>query len=251
MFKKFAVILVFLMLFLSAVALAAPTRGQLVPARPGGAALVVNAPSQTGMGARNGSLVLPAATQKFYYNPITFVWEVVAGDAKYKLKSVGSKGGVVKANVPVGDCTTECQVEVQFPKTAQSWTTKAKVFDSADAKIAIIKFDAFNTAPPAKPVQTSPANGETVSGNEVSLVFDYAEGATKFTVKVIDPFGGVVSGTADAAGDNGICNQELVCGFIYETEDGSNLPSGTYTWKIAGKGAFGKGKSASRTFVVP
>ncbi len=248
MFKKFAVILVFLMLFLSAVALAAPTRGQLAPARPGGAALVVNAPSQTGMGARNGSLVLPAATQKFYYNPITFVWEVVAGDAKYKLKSVGSKGGVVKANVPVGDCTTECQVEVQFPKTAQSWTTKAKVFDAADVKIAIIKFDAFNTVPPAKPAQTSPANGGTVSGSSVSLVFDYAEGATKFTVKVIDPFGDTVSGAADV---EDICNQDLECGFEYSTTDGSNLPSGTYTWKVAGKGAYGKGKSATRTFVIP
>ncbi|HEX2620461.1 MAG TPA: hypothetical protein VHL11_09945 [Phototrophicaceae bacterium] len=248
MTKKFSAFLVIVcLLIVSGIVLADPAPAGIHPARPAAGTIRVSATGPVLHAVRGGALNAPKAVDKFYYSPITFTWEVLAGDAKYKFKSVGSKGDVIKGKIAVAECDpASCEVDVEYPKVSQKWETKVTVIDENGDKVDSFAFDPFITAAPLKTPLTSPVNGEVVSGNSINLLFQFADGARKYTVKVIDPFGGVTSGTDTV---ENVCADTGDCGFVYATEDQSDFASGTYTWKLTAKGDYGKSK-VSTTFVV-
>jgi hypothetical protein len=241
-----------LVLLVSSSIFAGSVKGRIAPNKPTGSSSAIGLPAARGgvQGLRGGA-VNPRAVEKFYYNPIIFFWDIIEGDAKYKIKALGNKGGLVKGTILVNECGGEdpavCEVAAEFPPLPQTWEIKGKVFDANNDKIANLIFDPLQTVAPEKPLLISPENGATASAEGVDLVFGFAEGGIKYKVKVIDPAGGV---TKAADTYDKVCNQEGECGFTYSAQDGT-LASGTYSWNVKAKGAYGSAKSSTQTFVIP
>lgn len=253
MMKKASVSVALLLIMLvSSSIFAGSVKGRITPNKPTDSNSVLGLPAvQGGVQGLRGDAISPRAVEKFYYNPITFLWDIVPGDAKYKLKATGNKGGKIKGTIKVNECggsdPTICEAPTQFPKQPQTWKIKGTVFDAGNNKIAKINFEDLKTVAPKKPQLTSPENGATASSAGVDLVFNFAEGGIKYKVKVVAPNGNVTKGggTYDE-----ICNQADECGFIYSATEGTLNP-GTYSWNVKAKGAYGATKSATQTFVIP
>jgi hypothetical protein len=242
-----------LLLLVSSSIFAGSVKGRITPAKPASDSAVIGLPAARGIqGLRGSSSVNPRAVEKFYYNPIIFFWDIFEGDAKYKFKAVGSKGGLVKGTIPVNECgganPAVCEIEAEFPPLAQKWDIKGKAYDAANNKVANILFDPLQTVAPETPILTSPEDGASASSAEVLLEFDFAEGGIEYIVKVKDPADGVTKGKDTYLN---LCNEEGNCGVVYATESGDPLASGIYSWKVTAKGAYGKTKSATQTFVIP